>query len=212
MNEKTWIQASTGEAFDLLDPTPEMVHPLDIANGLSKICRYTGQSPFFYSVAQHSVHVWEYVVNELGIRSDHPLAQAALLHDASEAYCQDVSAPAKKVMRLLAEANGLSMNPYDALEASIHAVIRRRFKLPKEIWDDPIIKEADQRVYATERKYLFPNETKRPWTPDAAPIEWLRIRAWRDPVEGETGAAREKFLWAMQDAGLYAKPSPSALP
>ena len=69
-DDKTWIQTYTGRAFDLLDPRPEQIDPLDIAHALSQICRFTGHVREFYSVAQHSVLV-ACIVPE-------PLALAAL--------------------------------------------------------------------------------------------------------------------------------------
>ena len=64
----------------------------DIGHHLSNICRYTGACPEFYSVAQHSVyvstHMWtRYDSAEAGL--------AGLLHDAAEAYLNDIASPVK---------------------------------------------------------------------------------------------------------------------
>lgn len=65
----------------------------DIVHHLSNICRYTGACPGFYSVAQHSVMVMKHV------RRRHPhdlqLQRLALLHDAPEAYINDMASPVK---------------------------------------------------------------------------------------------------------------------
>lgn len=73
----------SGRRVDLERPRPEDVDVRDIACGLSKICRFTGQLRRFYSVAQHSSFVARIVPPEL--------RRAALFHDASEAYLNDLT-------------------------------------------------------------------------------------------------------------------------
>src|SRR6266403_91014 len=77
----------TGIKFHPFNPHPVEICLEDIARGLSKICRFTGQIDPFYSVAEHSVEVMHLVPQELKL--------AALLHDASEAYLSDLSRPFK---------------------------------------------------------------------------------------------------------------------
>ena len=68
-----WIQTFSGGRFWPLDPRPEDVYIGDIAHALSMKCRYAGHTTFFYSVAEHSVHVCRHAPAE------HKLW--ALLHD-----------------------------------------------------------------------------------------------------------------------------------
>lgn len=72
-----------GRRIDLSSPTIEDVDVPSIACGLSKICRFTGQLRDFYSVAQHAILVASLV--------DRPLRFAALHHDDSEAFLNDMS-------------------------------------------------------------------------------------------------------------------------
>ena len=87
-----WIETYTGKQFWPLNPNPADVCIEDIAHALSLVCRYTGHSRFFYSVAQHSIlcaQLAEYY--EMGKR----MQLLALLHDASEAYIADIAKPLK---------------------------------------------------------------------------------------------------------------------
>jgi hypothetical protein len=131
------IVLRSGAYFDLARPDPASVDIEDIAHALSLLCRFTGHCPRFYSVAQHS---WEMSWN---IASEHALA--ALLHDASEAYLGDVSAPLK------------ALPPeYRALEERVQRAIAERFSLP---WPFPEeVKRADLRMLATERRDLLQND------------------------------------------------------
>jgi len=84
------ILTSTGKIIDLLKPDINSIYIEDIASSLSKICRWGGNIPYFYTVAQHSCLVsW---------MAGPELAMAALMHDAAEAYCGDVIRPIKKVL------------------------------------------------------------------------------------------------------------------
>lgn len=131
----TWLLTASGKKFDPVDPQPDMIDLVDIANGLSNECRFAGQCRFFYSVAQHSVLVSQNVPPEN--------AWEALLHDAAEAYIKDIPAPIK---RLLPD--------YRALEEKIETAIRLRFGLPAI--KSPVIKHADLVLLATERRDLMP--------------------------------------------------------
>jgi len=63
-----------------------------IARQLSRICRYAGSTPHFYSVARHSLLVAELVPHDPALRL------AALVHDAHECWTGDLCRPAKQVV------------------------------------------------------------------------------------------------------------------
>src|SRR3970040_1938869 len=62
-----WLQTYTGRPFHPLHPEALQVVTLDIAHGLSNICRFGGHSGRVYSGAQHSVLVSLIVPHELAL-------------------------------------------------------------------------------------------------------------------------------------------------
>jgi len=88
-----WIQTFTGMKIYPLRPDKKDVCILDIAHALSNMCRFNGHCNTFYSVAQHSIYVYE-KIKEIA-PDDKWLQSAALLHDAAEAYLPDICRPIK---------------------------------------------------------------------------------------------------------------------
>lgn len=134
------ISTYTGRTLDFSDPKPEMIDPIDIAHGLSMMCRFNGHISDFYSVAQHSV---------LG-SYELPLEWAPifLLHDAPEAYMADIVRPAKRLIVGYAE-----------VEDRLFTAIGERFDIDPALFKHPTIVEADNRMLITER-----NQLQRNWT------------------------------------------------
>jgi len=131
------IRLVGGTYFDFLDPDGSHYTIEDIAHGLAMTCRFAGQCPRFYSVAEHSVHVSNIVPPEF--------AFAGLMHDAAEAFLGDVSRPLKG---LLPE--------YKAIENRVEWSIFDRFGVVGA-WSLEV-KEADNIMLATEQKRLLHND------------------------------------------------------
>ncbi len=129
----SYIQTLSGKHFNYLDIQQDDIVIEDIATALSHICRFTGHLPEFYSVGQHSVLTSHLVPQEFALE--------ALLHDADEAYLQDIPSPLK---RLLPD--------YQAIEARVDAAIRQKFGLPTE--QHPTVKYADLVMLATNAEIL----------------------------------------------------------
>lgn len=129
----SFIQTLSGKHFNYLSAQTDDVDIEDIANALSNICRFAGHLPEFYSVAQHSVLTSLLVPDEFALE--------ALLHDAAEAYCQDIPAPLKALLP-----------DYRRIEAEVDRVIRIKFDLPAA--QHQTVKYADLVMLATERRDL----------------------------------------------------------
>jgi hypothetical protein len=134
-----WIQTHSGIAFDLVNPTVDMVRIEDIAHALARINRFTGHTSRPYSVAEHSLLVSDWLAATF---PNSNLAFQGLMHDAAEAYVGDVSSPVKRCVPEFA-----------ALEARVWKVVTEKFDLPFEL--DPRVKEADLRACASEAKYFL---------------------------------------------------------
>lgn len=140
-----WMQTFTGKAYWPWDPRPEEVDIIDIAHHLSMIVRYTGAVRQFYCVAEHSVHV-SYLVPR-----QHALY--GLLHDAPEAYINDLNRPIK---------HGPEMGPYRRLERINWRVIAPKFGLT--VVPPPEIKIADDGICLIEKRALLrPSPLSHGW-------------------------------------------------
>jgi len=142
------ILTRSGRRVSILEPKTEEIDIDDIAWGLSSICRYSGHTSQFYSVAQHSVFVSLMVPQE----GDLPLW--GLLHDAAEAYIGDVVAPLK-----------ILLPRYRNIEDNLERTIYESFGLfgPRPA----IVKETDLRMLATEIPQVMGNHSdfKVPYQP-----------------------------------------------
>lgn len=169
----TFIQTYQGHALDYENPQADQIDILDIAHGLSMICRNSGQVQFFYSVAQHSVLVSENCTKGYAL--------AGLMHDATEAYLSDVPGPAKRLCP-----------DYKKLENAVWAAIAERFDL--KVYIPNAVKVIDVRMLQTERQFLFKHKMK--WVMDSEGIEPfpIQIKEWRpDHAEAEFLEAFEKL-------------------
>lgn len=138
-----YIRTYTGKQFFWDDIERNVFDIRDIAHALSMNCRWTGHVREFYSVAQHSVHVAR------NVPVQHRLA--ALLHDATEAYVHDTPSPLKWYLK----EKGFTQ--FAELEQRVDQALWKWFKLD---WPrDPLIKEADLRMLATEHRDLMPKDT-----------------------------------------------------
>ena len=145
-----WITTYTGKHFHYLNPTSDEICIMDIAHHLSLLCRFTGACKTFYSVGEHSIRV----ANILPPR----LKLAGLLHDAAEAYMNDISRPIKCTHKLALTEKG------------ILDVISQVFDINCDV---PEVKEADNILLATEGRDLMNNTND--WEPLPPPLPEIII-------------------------------------
>jgi hypothetical protein len=142
MKELGSVSLYRGTQFSIMEPDKKDVEIIDIAHALSNICRFNGHSKFFYSVAQHSLAVWEMVHNaELGTLME----LHALLHDAQEYLVFDLQTPFKACI-----------SGYKEIEARIERTIYEAYDMPLPTEEErAIIKEYDRKALYVEAKNLM---------------------------------------------------------
>jgi len=153
-----WIQTAGGKQFFPLDPDPSQLDIRDIAHALSNLCRYTGHVNRFLSVGEHSVRVANYM---LGIQPENKTKQGdsqarleacyGLMHDASEAYLQDLPRP-------LTEQPEFAF--YRKAEAKLQSMIYKWCGLGEE--EPAAVHLADMTMLSTERVALL-GPSPAPW-------------------------------------------------
>lgn len=147
--------------FDFVDIQQSEFTLEDIAHNLSRICRYTGAIEKFYSVGQHSVLV------SYAVEKEHALA--ALMHDSSEAFMNDLNSPLKALIPT-----------YKRLEIKVEKEIFKRFSLKFPM--HPSIKVADTNILQAENYYLRGMDNKlgpyfkkiQPWSMEKSKREFLK--------------------------------------
>ena len=154
-----------GDRLNLLDPDPDKIHITHIAAALSKLCRFGGQCFNFYSVGEHSVHVSDCCFNNA------ELALAGLLHDASEAYMQDIVTPLKSLLP-----------KYKQIEKRLQKVIFKKYNIDLNLLDH-IHENADFYAAYVEGRIL----TSCAWpTSIVIPDEYtFDVQCW-NPKEAES--------------------------
>lgn len=169
-----WICTYTGVSFYPFDPRKEDVRIEDIGHALGNLCRFGGHCRWFYSVAEHSVRAFKEAQFRGATRRQQ---RGVLLHDAAEAYVIDVPRPIKK-----------SLQGYNEIESGIEAVLADMFDFDPH---DPIIKELDEVMLATEKRDLMP-ATSLAWASLPEPLP-KPIQPWEP----------SKAMFAFRLAWLY---------
>lgn len=171
-----FIITYTGKRFYPLDPRPEDINILDIAHSLSLLNRFTGHTEFPYSVAQHSVAV-SYALHHQYQASKY-MQLSALMHDASEAYVNDLARPLKRMLP-----------DYTAAEKAILDVIDAKFLVNTR---HALVKEVDNRALVTEAAVLCVGE------------KWYQEPHWEPPFtypvkEQPWRVVKEQFLQRFRE-------------
>lgn len=172
------IQTYTGLMVDPLHLSIQDIRLEDIAHALSNLCRFTGHVREFYSVAEHSVWV-SHLVPEWA-------AKYALIHDASEAYLQDIPRPLKQTpeFTFYREAEAGAM---DTIRVALGVPAACDPELKKECiwqWDREVVSAVDTAMLHFEAKELMR-------------AEWASARLHRDVQRRMY--ARFGWTWGMMN-------------
>lgn len=118
---RAWQRMLSGRRLNLLDPSPMDIEIEDIAQGLSRVARWNGQThgDWAFSVAQHTVLV-ETLAGRIKPDAYKEWRLAALLHDAPEYVVGDLITPFKAAVGL----------DYKTLEQRLLSAVFIRFGLP----------------------------------------------------------------------------------
>ena len=173
---------ASGNEVDLRYPKVTAITLADIAHHLAQINRYTGAARRPFSVAEHSLRVLDIVERMLPMDVHGKLA--ALMHDAHEAYTNDLSTPAK----------GQVGDDWYNFEGRLERTVRSAFALHAAMHKHgAAIKQADLIALATERAPLLPHGpgiSLWPCLVHVQPVTWVDLMApercamtwgdWRD--------------------------------
>jgi len=189
-------KTQSGKFFNLLEPDPNTICPSDLALGLSRECRWNGQTrgDFGYSVAQHSVAMLKLLQKELARPNDF-LLRYALLHDAEEGLGVKDTITGLKIV--LGET-------YLEIANSISEAIHIRFSLPYPVPQkiQRKIKQADAVLGMTEAIHLmgftsdeYRLRVKSPKLQPVEDVEFIEdyITPWSPMV------ARDRFLAELEE-------------
>lgn len=176
------IRAFSGAEFDVEAPDPARFSMHDIARGLAHQCRFAGQFPCFYSVAEHSLYVADVVRAAGGTPLD---VFWGLMHDAAEAYLGDIITPVK-----------CRLPEYERIEHIWQAAIASAYGVRLDAVNLGLVHEADLAVRDYEMAYRDASMSLRDVARPAGMREFSRF---------PPSMARERWLEAAHDARHFAR-------
>ncbi len=136
---KTSIRTIGGNIFDFEDILSNTIDINDCLIPLSNICRFGGHTNTFYSVLNHSLECYKFLVNE-GFKDELVLLHV-LIHDFTEAFCGDMVKPLK-----------IGLKDYNDIEEQIRIVVFKHFGISEQEYLDTHeeVKFADNVLVANE--------------------------------------------------------------
>ena len=156
------IRIVTGDLIDPFDPKPEDIKPHAFIHSISLLNRFTGNSAWPYSVGMHTLALMDYVPMHL--------KRAALVHDWSEAWFNDLASPVK-----------FECHSYKTAEKRAGLFIADVMGVsPRELEELDIY---DKRIYADERDAMFPDIKEMGMGDEYSPLgvepDYFQETPWR---------------------------------
>lgn len=177
------ILTYSGKYVTPLDLQPWQVDITDIAHALSMQCRFSGHVSEFYSVAQHSVLVAQYLANR---GASYEVMRLGLLHDAAEAYLQDMARPLKENSKLGEAYRDAEQRAFNAIAAAFDLLYLHHAD----------VKEADLALLALERSHLMPGNGEWGLLEGISLPNDINFEPWPQHI------AKARFLEAFDDLFL----------
>ena len=150
MTVPPYIITNKRRFVNLWEPHESQISLGDIVHALGAIARWTGHTPQFYSVAEHSVLVSRRM-KDLGYSIEDQLT--GLFHDAHEAYIGDISAPLEDMIA------GAMDSPFfiKDIKRNLQKVICSKFNIS---FDDDLVEVIDEDLWAIEAFYFFSEQAR----------------------------------------------------
>jgi len=155
-----YIETVSGTKFYFLNPQQEQIKIKDIAWSLSLLNRFTGHTRRPYTVAEHSYNV--------AMLCPPHLALEGLLHDASEAYLNDIASPIKQFLP-----------EYKEMEEKVLRAIYTKYMLGMPM--SKAVHNADKAQLQHEAYYLMPSRGED-WPYKVEGQRGIEPQCWRQEV------------------------------
>lgn len=169
----------SGDYIDLLKPDPSLMKLPDIATALSRICRFGGHCPKFYSVAEHCILATQLAIAD-GVRGN--TLRAVFLHDATEAFLGDMIKPLKN---LLPE--------YSLIEDRFEQAIEQEFNISFRCYQETV-KHYDRTMLKAEKRIMWPDDSSE-WTGfNGLPDRIVEFKFWSPEEANRQFKAMAQFI------------------
>jgi 5'-deoxynucleotidase YfbR-like HD superfamily hydrolase len=178
------LETVSGRKIDVSNPNPADIVIEDIAWALSRMPRFSGHSiPYTpYSVAQHCIQVAE------DLKDYGPDIQLyGLLHDAAEAYINDLPSPVKHIPEIHAVIKKLEDRLMDVIYTALKIA-------PPTEEQEALVKIADKTQQAIEA-YNFMYSRGKDW--NLPEVSFEKLQEFREPMTSID--SYHKFLSYFQD-------------
>jgi 5'-deoxynucleotidase YfbR-like HD superfamily hydrolase len=163
------LETVSGRKINVTNPDPSTIEISDIAWSLSRMPRFSGHSiPYIpYSVAQHCIQV----MKELAPHGER-IQLHGLLHDAAEAYINDLPSPVKHIPEIHAVISKLE----DKLMLTIYEALGID---PPTDEEHTIVKIADKHQQAVEA-YNFMYSRGSDW--NLPKVTFKKLQEFEQPL------------------------------
>lgn len=177
------LETVSGRKIKVTDPDPSSIEITDIAWALSRMPRFSGHSiPYIpYSVAQHCIQVAKDLA-PYGTK----MQMHGLLHDAAEAYINDLPSPVKHIPEIHAVIKQLE----DRLMTAIYNSLNLEYPTEEE---EKIVKIADKNQQAVEA-YNFMYSRGSDW--NLPEVSFKKLQEFEQPLTSVE--AYDKFLFFFE--------------